>query len=94
MDQKIHLSRLEPELAAALLVGCERLDPSGMCEAKDLPAMTNAGLSFCATADEGQAVYVLRIKNGVAWVDACKGNGPLDWSSVLLQVIEQQAQGL
>lgn len=91
--QKIELSRLEPGLAAALLVGCERLDPSGMFCAADLLPMTQAGQCFAATADHAQAVYVVQVKNGVAWISAAKGTGPIDWSAVLLPTIEAQSAG-
>ena len=94
MEKTLHLSRLEPDLAAALLVGCERLDPTGMSTAQDLRAMTEAGQCYAATTDGAQAVYVVKVCNGVAWVDACKGAGAVDWSSALLPVIEAQAKGL
>jgi hypothetical protein len=94
MDEKINLSRLEPALAAQLLAGCERLDPAGLCEAADIAAMAASGHCFAATADNAQAVYVIKIKNGTAWVDACKGFGGVAWANVLLPVIEAQAKGL
>lgn len=91
--QKIELSRLEPGLAAALLVGCERLDPSGLCSAADLLPMAQAGQCFAATAEKAQAVYIVQVQNGVAWISATKGAGPVDWSALLLPVIEAQAAG-
>lgn len=80
-------------MAASLLAGCAHLDPSGLATEADTPAMTAAGQCFAATSDKGQAVYVLKVKNGVAWVSACKGNGPVKWREVLLPVIELQAKG-
>lgn len=96
MDQEIYLSRLEPQLAAQLLAGCEALDPAGLCEAQDMPGMAAAGHCFAATAPakQGQAVYIIKIKNGIAWIDACRGFGPVKWADVLLPVIEAQAKGL
>ena len=94
MDQEIYLSRLEPQLAAQLLAGCEQLDPAGLCEAQDLPGMAASGHCFAATAPQGQAVYIIKVKNGIAWIDACKGFGPVKWADVLLPVIEAQAKGL
>lgn len=89
------MSRLEPALAAQLLAGCARLDPRGMTAEADIPAMAARGQCFVATdaAGDSQAVYVLRVENGVAWVDACRGFGPADWTGLLLPVIEAQSQG-
>lgn len=96
MGQKalqIELSRLEPDLAAALLVGLHERDPSGRTSAADMQAMAAAGQCFAATSTGAQAVYVMEVKNGVAWVSACKGNGPVDWTGALLPIIEAQARG-
>lgn len=94
MAQEVHLSRIPADLAAQLLTGCERLDPAGLTTSDTLPAMAARGACFAATTDTAQAVYVLKVENGRAWVSACKGAGPVDWSGLLLPVIEQQAQGL
>jgi len=91
--QKIHLSRVSAPLAAQMLAGCDRLDPAGLCEPSDIHAMAEAGKCFTATGEQGQAVYIIKIKNGVAWVDACKGFGPEPWADILLPVIEAQAKG-
>lgn len=93
VQKEIYLSRLEPEFAAALLAGCAHLDPSGTSTEQDTAAMTERGLCFAATSDNAQAVYVLEIKNGIAWVNACKGTGATDWAGVLLPIIEAQAKG-
>lgn len=92
-NQSLNLSRLEPHLAAQLLAGCERLDPAGLTEAADLERMTREGMCFAASTDTAQAVYVVKIKNGTAWIDACKGTGLVNWSHVLFAVIEAQAKG-
>lgn len=93
MEKEIHLSRVEPHLAAQLLAGCHHLDPTGTTAAADIAAMTKHGLCFAATAPGSQAVYVIKVLNGTAWVDACKGFGPIDWAATLLPVIEAQAAG-
>lgn len=90
----LNLSELEPHLAASLLVGCERLDPRGLLTAADLGDLARSGRCYLATADEGQCVYVVKVENGVAWVDAIKGSGPVRWSLVMPPVIEAQAKGL
>ena len=93
--EKVFLSRLEPSFAAALLRGCERLDPRGLATPPDIDRMTDAGQCFAATTDhKAQAVYVLTVKNGVAWIDAAKGQGAADWTALLLPIVEAQAQGL
>ena len=91
--EKIFLSRLEPDLTAALLHGCQDLDPSGRTAAADLLPLASTGQCFAATAEQSQAVYVIHIKNGVAWIAAAKGSGPQDWSAALLPIIEAQAKG-
>lgn len=93
MEKKVHLSRIKPEFAAALLAGCERLDPAGRTGLGDIEALTARGQCFVASALDGQAVYVLDVHNGVAQITACKGSGPVDWSAVLLPTIEAQAKG-
>ena len=95
MDQKtVYLSALAPDLAAGLLAGCARLDPRGTTTERDIPAMTAGGQCYAATADGGQCVYVVKVSNGVAWVDAIKGTGPQDWTFLAADLIEAQAQGL
>lgn len=94
MAQEVHLSRIPADLAAGLLAGCEALDPAGLTTPDTLRDMTARGACFAATAPGAQAVYVVKVDNGRAWVSACKGTGPVDWSGLLLPIIEQQAQGL
>lgn len=91
--ETLHLSRLEPALAAGLLAGMAGFDPAGRTTQKNIEAMTTSGQCFAATADKSQAVYVLHVDNGVAWVSACKGSGPAQWARLLLPVIEVQAKG-
>lgn len=91
---KISISKLDSHSTALLLVGCESLDPCGMVTAQDIKRMTESGQCFAAKAEHSQAVYVLKIVNGVAWISACKGAGPVKWREVLLPIIEEQAKGL
>lgn len=95
MEKTLYLSSLEPDLAAALLVGCEHLDPAGRTTARDIPGMTRGGQCYAATSHDGaQVVYVVNVSNGVAWIDAAKGAGPVPWSETLLPIIEAQSKGL
>jgi hypothetical protein len=91
--ETLQVSRIAPGLAASLLQGLERLDPRGTTAPEDLHHLTTSGQCFAAAADTGQAVYVVKVSNGVAWVSACKGGGPVKWREVLLPIIEQQAAG-
>jgi hypothetical protein len=91
--EKVFLSRLDPALAAQLLAGCARLDPRGITAERDIPAMAARSQCFAATAGDSQAVYLVRVENGVAWIDAAKGYGPADWTALLLPTIEAQSKG-
>lgn len=93
VQEKIYLSRLESEFAAAMLAGCEQLDPTGRSNAEAIEQITRDGLCFAATGEDSQAVYVIQVDNGIAWVSACRGFGATDWTNVLLPVIEMQAKG-
>lgn len=93
MEKEIHLSRVDARTAATMLAGCHVLDPAGLTTERDIVGMTERGLCFAATAPDSQAVYVLKVENGTAWVSACKGFGPVEWSNTLLPIIEAQAQG-
>lgn len=89
------LSRLDPDTAVQLLAGVERFDPRGIADAASLSVMCHAGQCFAITAPGGaQAVYVLKVRNGQAWIDACQGEGATDWTATLLPAIELQASEL
>lgn len=90
--ETLHLSAIDSGMAALLLAGLGRLDPSGTTSG-ELHQLTASGQCFAATAGTGQAVYVVKVSNGVAWISACKGDGPVKWQNVLLPVIERQAKG-
>lgn len=94
--QEIRLSALQPQLAAQLLAGCADLDPAGLVSEADIARIAARGVCVAATSADGasQAVYVVHVANGVAWIDACKGNGPADWAGLLLPVIEAQTRGV
>lgn len=94
--QTVHLSKLEPDLAAQLLVGIEQRDPLGRLQRHELPQRTRNAACLLATSEDGtsQAVYVIRVENGVAFVDFAKGHGALDWTAILGPVIEAQTKGV
>lgn len=93
--EAVTLSRVEPDVAASLLRGAERFDPRGIATQADVEVMCQEGACFAATHASGaQAVYVLRVRNGQAWVDAAAGSGQVDLTALLLPVIELQAARL
>lgn len=94
--ETVHLSKLEPELAAQMLAGFAPLDPTGMHDERELPARLARSACLLATSEDNksQAVYVLRVHNGVAWVDFAKGFGAMDWCAILGPVIEAQTKGV
>jgi hypothetical protein len=96
VDQKeIHISTIPAQLASQLLTGCAHLDPSGRCTERDILQIASSGQAFHASAGAaGSCTYVVRVSNGVAWVNALKGTGAIDWTTVAADMIETQAQGL
>jgi len=93
-EKTISLSRIDADSAAQFLTGCEALDPRGMTTAKDIHAMTERGQCYAATCGPAQCVYVVDVKNDVAWVSAIKGTGSVDWTFITAAMIEAQAKGL
>lgn len=91
--ETLEVTRITPAAACALLAGCERYDPIDVATAADVAAMADAGQCFGVSAGAAKAAYVMKNKNGVAWVNAVQGRGPVPWSTVLLPIIEAQAAG-
>jgi hypothetical protein len=56
----------------------ERLDPRGMTAPGDLVRMAATGQCFELAGDGVHAVCVVHMRNGCMWVDALKGDGPVD----------------
>lgn len=97
MAPYVEVSQLtDPLEAAQLLAGVERLDPRGILRPADLVEMAAGGLCFAAThaPTRSQAVYILCVERGQAWIEACKGEGAVDWTRTLLPAIELQASEL
>lgn len=69
---------LNPVEAARRLAGLAELDPRGMATEAAIPAMCQTGLSFEVSDSSGAAVVVVRMENGVAWIDAAGGGGGAD----------------
>lgn len=92
----VSISSLDANTAAALMAGIESKDPRGIATPIDVLRICQGGQCFAATQPEShsQAVYVLVVKNGQAWIDACQGSGEIDFTATLLPAIELQASRL
>ncbi|HWH83464.1 MAG TPA: hypothetical protein VNU71_14630 [Burkholderiaceae bacterium] len=91
--QALSVRRIAGADAARALAGMEALDPRGLCGPGDIEAMCERGQCF-ELAGAADAVYVLTVRNGIAWVDAAKGSGPLDLVAALHAIVTEQAEGL
>lgn len=92
-EKGVTVERIHPAIAAQALAGMEELDPRGMTGADDIKRMCELGQCFALSGDV-QAVYVLVIRNGVAWVQAAKGAGTVDCTDALEVAVTDQARGL
>lgn len=92
--QGLTLREIAPAAAAAALAGLEQLDPRGLMAPGDVQDLARAGRCFELAGDQAGAVYVLQVRNGVAWVDALKGAGGVDWVELIDGVVTAQAEGL
>lgn len=92
-EKGVTVTRIHPAIAAQAMAGMERLDPRGMTTPDDIKGMCEGGQCF-ALSGAADAVYVLVVKNGVAWVQAAKGAGQIDCTEALDAVLTEQARGL
>ena len=94
--ETVAVSRIDAATAAAFLSGLAGQDPRGIVTADTLRQSAERGHCFAVTHASGaQAVYIIAVENGQAWVTACKGEGAaVDFTRTLLPAIEHQAQGL
>lgn len=89
--QALTVQAIAPDDAARALAGIDALDPRGLMDAAGLHELAQRGQCFALTG-AADAVYVVHVRNGVAWIDAFKGTGP-DLVAVLAELIEHQAEG-
>lgn len=93
--QALRLARIDAQQAGSLLAGLHTLDPRGIATPADIRRMADEGHCFSLTADNGaQAVYVLMVRNGQAWIEAAAAHGAVDFTRDGLAVIERQAERL
>lgn len=85
--------RIDPAMAARMLAGMEGLDPCGMLTPEGIGELCKGGQCF-ELAGAVDAVYVVRVENGVAWIDAVRGTGRVDCTAVVDQLVTEMAQGL
>ena len=75
--------------AAARLAGVAELDPSGI--ASNGADLARCGRAFAIEGQGGDAVFVVAVRNGCAFVVAAKGGGRIDMTTVLDQVVTRGA---
>jgi len=90
--QALKVRQLDADEAARRLAGVERLDPSGMTP--DAATLARSGRAYAVEGEGADAVYVVAVRNGVAFVVAAKGGGELDHTDLIDSVITAQARGL
>ncbi|HEV6968844.1 MAG TPA: hypothetical protein VK305_25890 [Roseateles sp.] len=86
------MREISAEQAERRLAGLDALDPTGMTA--DVRDLARSGRAFAIEGDAGNAVYVVTVRNGCAWVTAAKGGGSVDLTEVLDRVLVAQSQGL
>jgi len=94
--ETVSVSRIDPRTAAAYLAELAGRDPRGIVTADSIRQSAERGHCFAVNHHSGaQAVYIIAVENGQAWVTACRGEGgAVDFTRTLLPAIEHQAQGL
>ncbi len=75
--------------AARRLAGVAELDPSGVTSSAD--DLVRHGQAFAIDAEAGSAVFVVVVRNGCAFVVAAKGEGQIDMTRVLDEVVTRGA---
>lgn len=81
---------LTPDQAAPRLAGVAELDPSGL--AHDARQIARAGKCFAIEGEDGEAVYVVKVARGQAWIVAAQGRGQIDMTEVIDLAISEQAK--
>jgi hypothetical protein len=94
--ESLAVSRIDPELAAQLLLGIEHLDPSGNTGPGELLQACLSGQCFGVATSDGQAqgVYVLGIKGDQARIRWARAWGAFDFTRAFLPAIERQCAQL
>lgn len=80
--------------AATRLAELPARDPRGLDTAADLIAACQAGQCFALDGDDVDAVYVVHVRNGTAWIQAAAGSGSADLTALIDGVATAQAEGL
>ncbi len=92
-EKGLTVRAIAPDHAAEVLAGLEALDPRGIMTAADVAGMCERGQCF-EVSGAANAVYVITVENGVAWIDAAKKTGEGDASHAIDTVVMAQAKGL
>lgn len=78
--------------AARRLVGLEALDPTGTTG--DVAELARAGRAFSVEGEGAEAVFVVAVRNGCAFVTAAKGGGAIDITAAIDRLLTERTQGL
>lgn len=92
--ETIEVVRLAPSQAFAKLQDVAERDPRGITTAADMAWFTERSECFAIRGKGSEIVYMLKIENGQAWVQAAQASGPFSFEHVLSEVIERQAAGV
>jgi hypothetical protein len=87
--QALTVRPIAADEAQRRLQGVAELDPSGI--ASDAADLTRCGQAFAVEGEGGNAVFVVVVRNGCAFVVAAKGAGRIDMTQVLDQVVTRGA---
>lgn len=88
-DQALTVRPIPAAQAAARLAGVAELDPSGV--ASSGADLVRYGQAFEVEGEGGDAVFVVAVRNGCAFVVAAKGGGRLDMTTVLDELVTRAA---
>ncbi len=86
--------RLTPAQALQRLQDVAKRDPRGITTAADMAWFAERGECFAIRGKGSEIVYMLKIENGQAWVQAAQASGSFSFDRVLSEVIERQCQGV
>lgn len=84
----MQLRTISPDEAAKALQGLDGMDPRGLMQPQDIAAMCSNGQCVEIEHEGGKAVMVLTSRNGVLWVNAAAGAGPVCLTSAMDQALQ------
>lgn len=91
-EKRLTVREIAAAEAAAALGGLHLLDPAGVMTPESVEQLARRGRCF-KIEGTSQAVYVLRMRGDVVWVDAAMGQGKDDVTALLDEAITGQSGG-